>query len=341
MKKVKVAILGFGGIAHSHLKGYRILEQQGEPVELVALCDINPEQFTKEQKINLGSSGVASLEGMRLYYSADELLEKGSDIDMVDICLPSFLHCEYAVKMLRAGKHVLSEKPMGLSSAQCAAMISAAEASGKRLMIGQCLRFDTVYAYLKQLVAEKTYGAVKHAHFFRYSALPKWGFERWYRDTERSGGCALDMHIHDVDMVRYLFGEPKAVSAVSTTDKVKWQVINSRFFFDDGKLVVADGSWDEGDAFSFSYSYRVRFERAELICEKGKLTLYEDGKEQPREVDPGEIKNHMAEEIRCMIHTILGQTQDDRISPREASKTVALVERLRESADQNGAVLLF
>ena len=95
MKEIKAALLGFGGIAKSHKKGYDLLAAEGANVRLVAVCDINPENFKKlDTAINLGSDGDLSLGDLRTYTDCDEMLAN-EEIDMVDICLPTYLHKEY------------------------------------------------------------------------------------------------------------------------------------------------------------------------------------------------------------------------------------------------------
>ena len=335
---IRVAMIGFGGIAKSHKRGYEILAREGAPIKLVAICDINPEQFTKALAINLEGKAKYDLSEQTLYTDLDEMIAK-EEFDMVDICLPSFLHREYAIRMLRAGKHVLCEKPMSLSSAACEEMIAAARECGKKLMIGQCLRFEPLYLVLKNAIEQGTFGKVKGAFFDRLSSMPRWGFEGWYHDTNRSGGAIMDLHIHDVDMVRFLFGEPEAVSAVSYDAETRWAVINSRFLFDDGKIVVANASWDEAKSTKFTMNYRVNFEKATVILQGGKVTVY------PAEGEPYEAEltheDRMAEEIRFLAMSILNDTENVTNPPESAMMTVKLVETLRESAAQNGANVAF
>lgn len=336
MEKVRVCMLGFGGIARSHLAAYRQLEAQGAPVQLVGICDIDERQFGKAQATNLGAGTGPDLSGINLY-TDDEAMLSAEKPDVVDICLPSFLHEEYSVKMMGLGCNVLCEKPMSLTSDACDRMIAASEKTGKKLMIGQCLRFEPSYLYLKDLVDSGRYGKVRHAFFDRLSALPLWGFEKWFQDTARSGGCVTDMHIHDVDMIRFLFGEPKSVSCVSTEDVTKWQVVNSRFDYGDGTMIFALGSWDEAKTTKFKFSFRVRFDNAQVFSDGKKVTVYPD-EGDVFEADL-ESKNRMAEEILCLCKAVLGEEVSDRIAAKEAAKTVALVEKLRESADANGAAI--
>lgn len=335
-KELRVAMIGFGGIAKSHKHAYDELLREGFPINLVAICDINPEQFRKAQVINLEGNPKYDLTGQKLYTSLDEMI-KNESFEMVDICLPSFLHKEYTLKMLKAGKHVLCEKPMALNSTDCSEMISTAKECGRELMIGQCLRFEPLYLFLKDAIVNNTFGKVKNAFFARLSSSPRWGFEGWYKDTARSGGAIMDLHIHDVDMVRFLFGEPKAVSAVSYDTNSRWTVINSRFLYEDDKIIVADASWDESASTKFAMSYRVRFEKAEVKLEGGIITVYPDeGKPYEPELPRA---NRMAEEIKALANLVMNKAENTANPPESAMMTVKLVEKLRESSAERGALV--
>ena len=335
MKEVRAAIIGFGGIARAHNAGYARLKQEGAPVRLVAVCDVDPSKFESQLNINI-DTGATGLEGVHTYTSVDDLIAH-EEFELADICLPSFLHKEYAIKLMKAGKNVLSEKPMALSSAECDEMIAAYKETGKRFMIGQCLRFNSSYLFLKDCVESGIYGKPLHAFMERLSAQPRWGFEHWFEDTERCGGCILDMHIHDVDMARYLFGEPKAVSCIAMDADVKWAVENTRLYYDD-IMVVINGSWDESKSSSFKSPYRVRFEKASVIYSDGKVTVYPD-EGSPFEPELPQT-SHMAEEIRFISELILDSEKVNLKNPPESAReSVRIIEKLRESAALNGEII--
>ena len=336
MNEVKVAIVGFGGIARAHYAGYKILKKENAPVKVVAVCDIDLTRFTEHIKINIESEETALDKDIKTYGSVDELIAN-ADFDMADICLPSFLHKEFTVKLLKAGKHVMCEKPMSLTSAECEEMIAAAKESGKKLMIGQCLRFNAAYSYLKDCVSDGRFGKIRNLFMTRKSAQPRWGFENWFANTERSGGCILDMHIHDIDMARYLLGEPYAVSCLSYDAVTRWAVINSRLYYKD-VMVVADGSWDESDTVKFKSGYSARFENAQVICDSDGVKVMPDKGEAFKPELPS--TNHMAEEIRFFTSTILDETKiNEKNPPESACMTVKLVEKLRDSAEKNGEIV--
>ena len=334
---LKVGILGFGGIARSHGKGYEVIAKEGAPVELVALCDINPEQFEKTVNINSGEDKVA-VSPKDLYHTYSDLEEMlaNEELDVIDICLPTYLHCEYACKLLKRGYNVQCEKPMGLNEAECLKMIEAEKESGKKLMIGMCLRFDAMYLELKKMIDEGIYGGVRSAYFERLSSLPRWGFDGWYHDYERCGGVAMDLHIHDVDMVRFLFGEPDAVMSRTVDGAVKDIGISSQFIYKD-KIVSANAEWGMSKSWKFSTGYRVTFEKASVVLKEGIITVY------PEEGEPFEHqftkKDHMGAESEYFASTILGERENTRNTTESAMKTVKLVKKLVESAHNGGKIL--
>ncbi len=337
MNEVKVAMLGFGGIAKAHKHAYEQLEAQGAPIRLVAICDIDASRFTSATATNLGEEKAANLKGIQTYTDPDRMLAE-ADFDMVDICIPSYLHKEYAVKMMRAGKDVLSEKPMALTSADCEEMLQTAKECGRKLMIGQCLRFEPSYLFLKKCIDEGTFGRLKNLFMERLSVHPMWGYEKWYTKTEKSGGCILDLHVHDIDMARFLLGEPASVSTVSYDDITRWQVVNTRLFYPE-VTVIATATWDEAPTVKFSAGFRARFEGASVVLNHEGLTVYpNEGTSYHPELPRA---NRMAEEIRKLASMVLDRSLvSDANPPESAYQTVRLIETLRQSADQGGKIIV-
>lgn len=333
MKKIKVAILGFGGIARAHYAGYLQLLDKKAPISVVAVLDCDPLQFDRPLRINIEGEQVRLDSSIHTYTDVDMLLAN-EDFDMADICLPSYLHKEYTVKMLRAGKHVLCEKPMALSSSECEEMIAASHESGKRLMVAQCLRFSPAYLYLKRCVEDGRFGKVKSLFMNRLCALPKWSFENWFQKTEKSGGCILDMHIHDVDMARAMFGEPQAVSTVSYGYDMDWQMENTRLFFS-SVIAVINGSWDEASSTPFVSDFRAGFEKATLVkSADGILTVFpEEGEPFVPELEKLDM---YAGEIEYFVNTILNGIPNTVNPPQSAAQSVRVIEALRESAALGG-----
>lgn len=333
---LKAGLIGFGGIAQAHKNGYALLEREGK-VRLTCACDIRPETFSGKVEINLKLEDSAESSPIRFYEDLDEMLRK-EELDFVDICVPSYLHREMAVKMLTRGYHVLSEKPMALSFADCRAMLDAEQKSGKHFMIGQCLRFFPQYEYLKACIDDGRFGKTLSAFFSRLSAPPVWGWENWFMDAAKSGGCITDLHIHDIDIVRYLFGEPEAVSCRVSHSLTRYDSVQTSLFYG-GLPVTAVGDWTL-EKIPFAASYRVGFEKATVLFEGGVVTVYPKDGGEPFRPEMSEQDGY-TREIAYFCDVILGKTENDRNPASSAANTIRLIEVMKQSADADGKKILF
>ena len=328
---LNAAIIGFGGIAKAHKKGYDKLENEGK-VKLVAVCDIREEAFKSSVATNIDSAAVEA-GTYNCYTDIEEMLAK-EKIDFLDICVPSFLHCEIAVDMLGKGYNVLCEKPMALNSKDCEEMLEAERKSGKHFMIAQCLRFFPEYEYLKDCIDNGRFGKVLGALFNRNSAQPTWGWQNWYLDYERCGGAITDIHIHDIDMVRYLFGEPDSVSCRASDCKTKYDIIQTTLYY--GKTPIsANGCWTAG-RIKFSASYKVDFEKATVIYENGKVTVYTDDPEQTPFTPELKGYDGYTGEISYFCDIVSARISNTKNPASSAAKTIALIEAMKQSADMGG-----
>lgn len=334
-KKVRVAIVGYGGIARLHYAAYTSLSKSSFPVEVVAICEKNKESIFKNVSINLGGEVVALDDGINIYSNIDEMIEN-EDFDMADICLPTFLHKTMAIKLLNSGKHVLCEKPMALNSNDCAEMIDAAKSSGKNLMVGQCLRFSGVYRFLKNCIDDRRYGSLKYLELYRLCDYPKWGAD--FGSIERTGGCILDTHIHDVDVVRFLLGDPYAVSGHEYVDIPRCQLADTKLYYDN-LTVKAIAAWDETREEPFASGYIARFDSADLICKGDRVQVLEQGKE--KYFADVQSNSMIEEEIRAFIESVIGGVECTDNIPESSMKSVRLIETIKESADLRGDKIKF
>ncbi len=332
---IRACIIGFGGIAQAHRAGYANLEKRGI-AKLVGAYDIDPEQFVRKIEINIDTGKQEKLD-IHFYTDLDEMLETEKP-DVIDICLPSFLHADMTVKMLEKGYNVQCEKPMALNYADCQRMIRAAKESGKELMIGQCLRFYAQYNFLKEAVDDGRFGKVLAASLDRLSAPPRWAWENWFMDYSRSGGAMTDLHVHDVDMVRYLFGEPKAVASQAQSFVCGNDTCFTHFYYDSRIPISAIGDWNLWQ-MKFKAGFRVTFEKALLIFEGANVTVY------PKEGEPWSpelnLRDGIEAEIEYFAGVIEGKYKNERNPAESAAMTIKLVEAMRKSAEQGGAVVPF
>ena len=212
-RKLKAALVGVGSMGRGHLDNYVKFLKEDSPIQIVALCDVDEKKFTNyKADFNLGEVGADGYDFnmFRLYNDLDKMLEAETDLDMVTIALPTYLHCWGACKCMEKGINVLSEKPMALTVEQCEEMIACAKKNNVRLMIGQCLRFAPAYLKLKEIIDSGELGEV---YFGKTAYVRRRGTPYgWFTDKKTSGGGPIiDIGIHGIDAAWYLMGNPKPV----------------------------------------------------------------------------------------------------------------------------------
>lgn len=334
MKKIKVAIIGFGGIARVHNNSYCKLMSEGFPVELCAVCDRDVSRITAKLDFNLGNNNVPLPEGIHIYSDIDELILK-EDFDVADICLPTFLHKEMTVKLLLAGKHVICEKPMALNSSDCEEMAAAAKESQRQLMIAQVLRFDPAYRFLKAAFDSGKYGKLDNIYMDRHSVYPTWGAS--FANNAVTGGVTLDTHIHDVDVIRFILGEPDRVFASEFNNPPKYQVVTTTLGFGDTTAII-NCSWDSAYTTPFTFSYRARFEEASIVCQDGEVIVTRNGC-QPKKAELCGADG-VTEEIRQFINNVISGAENKLNPPESSLASVKLIEKIRESASKKESIKL-
>ncbi|MBQ9860204.1 MAG: Gfo/Idh/MocA family oxidoreductase [Clostridia bacterium] len=333
---IKAAIIGFGGIAQAaHLPPYIELEKQGK-AKLVAVCDIDPKRFEAKMSINLGDAQDTLPESVHRYTDWHEML-KNEDVDMVDVCLPTFLHAETAIELLNSGYHVLSEKPMSLCYEDCLRMCEAAKTNDKKLMIGQCIRFNGNYNFIKEAVEDGRFGKLKTGTFRRLSSPPIWGWDNWFMDYERSHGCMWDLHIHDLDFVQHMLGLPQAVSCTTQDVYSGRDICHSKLHYGDFAISVV-GDWSL-EGMPFVADFVVSFEKATLELRDGKLLVHpRDGETYSPDVDTTDF---YFKEIDFFVDTIANGTENVVNRPESAAMSIKIAEELCRSSDLGGQVLPF
>ena len=202
-KKIKIGVIGVGGISTVHIKGYLALPN----VEVYAFCDINEERLKKKGE----RFGVT-----RLYTDYNVMLKELPELDAVSVCTWNAAHAPATIAALNAVKHVLCEKPMAMNVQEAQAMKEAAERNGKLLMIGFVRRFGNDAVILKDFIDHDELGEIYYtkASYLRRNGAPG----GWFGDKLRSGGGPMiDLGVHVIDLVRYLMGCPKPVSVYGAT----------------------------------------------------------------------------------------------------------------------------
>lgn len=212
MIKIKVGVIGAGSISmFRHFPEYI----ENKNVEVVAVCDI----------VERRAIALAEQVGAKPFTDYNELL-KMEEIDAVSVCLPNYLHATVSIAALKAGKHVLVEKPMATSSEEAQAMIDAAEKIGKKLMVAHNQRFVDSHRIAKEIIDSGKIGRVySFRTAFGHPGPEEWsqdGAESWFFEKEKAFiGAMGDLGVHKADLMRYLFGEFTEVGAFVTANAKK------------------------------------------------------------------------------------------------------------------------
>lgn len=318
---IRVGIIGMGFMGGVHFRNWQSLDD----ATVVAVCDANPITNTAVQgNLDLDSDEL-DLSNVIIYTAVAEMLANET-LDAVSITLPTHLHKAISIQCLEAGVHVLCEKPMALSVADCDAMIDAANQADKQLMIAHCIRFWPVYAWAKKVIANGTYGKVLAADFSRLTFAPGWDDAGWLSDPKKSGGIALDLHIHDLDYMQYLFGEPQSVSSVSSLfDNGVPGHVNTSFDYGDGRAITATGSWMMPKSFGFQMAFSILLEKGALVLDsrsKDPVIVYpSEGEPFMPEIPEGE--GYKAE-IEYFAQLILKKEPEIVITPEQARISVKI-----------------
>ncbi len=316
----RYAIIGLGGLGKLHLANLIKIGQKRGDIALCAVCGIgSADELKSAVKINLGAVDISEVDfsGCNFYTDYRELLDRERPHFILST-LPTHLHEEVALYALSRGAHVFSEKPMALNIAACERMIAARNISGKKLMIGHCLRFDPMLTRLKEYIDGGELGRVYRAEFIRYSQLPRWTWNNWILDPEQSGGCVLDMHIHDVDLINWFFGMPRSVSAAVTSTRAELESIFTQYRYD-GLLVTANADWSMPQSFPFTARILMNFERATVLAEGNRLHIYRDDREYIEEFAENTA---FYEEISAFLALALDGRECRITSPESILKSV-------------------
>ncbi len=266
---LKVGLVGCGGISGAHVPAWDAMED----VQLAAICDIREEKTERYP-------------GHKCYTDFDKMLEE-NEFDIIDVCLPTFLHCEFALKALNRGINVLSEKPISLNMEDVDKLYAAAEKNGVKYMVAQVLRFWKEYEVLRQIYDTKKYGKLISGSMWRLGGYPGGGWNNWYHDKKLSGLVPFDLHIHDLDFIVYAFGAPKSFSCMRKERKDQ-DYMNVVYDYGDF-FINTEASWYKAN-YPFYMGFRFQFEEAVVAMERDGFTIYdcEGGRLHPCDESDGE-----------------------------------------------------
>lgn len=337
-----VGIVGLGFMAVTHLKAYR----QVEGVRIAALCNPSGRHLDgdfSDVAGNLGEDEPVRLDmgAIKAFRDFDEMLAE-PQIELIDICTPTAFHAPFAIAALKAGKHVLCEKPMARNSAEAREMIEAAKTAKGVLMPAMCLRFWPEWKLVKDAIDDGRFGRVEAARFRRVGEPPAWG-QKFFLDGSKSGGALLDLHIHDVDFIHHCFGRPTSVFSTGYA-KVSGasDYVVSQYRFESGATVHAEGGWNMTPGFGFNMAYTVNFERATLDYDMSRgeeaLRLFESDQE-PQTLKL-EGKDGFVGELEHLLEAIRGGNKASVVTPEDGLAALEICEAEERSIQSGEPVSL-
>ncbi|GIP41036.1 dehydrogenase [Paenibacillus sp. J31TS4] len=230
---MKVAVIGCGGMGRTHASDYAKMPG----AELAAVVD-----FMEE-----AAKSAAEAYGTQAYTDFDQMLDE-VDPDVVDICLPTYLHKEYVIRAANRGKHVICEKPIAPTKEDAQEMIDVCRKQGVRLFVAHVVRFFPNYLDISRKVESGAIGKVGVVNAKRRGGHP--GRTRpWYNDRAKTGSVIMDLMIHDIDFLRGMLGEVSSVYAMSRlTEHMEYTLVTLRF--EQGAIANIEGFWGYPGSFT-------------------------------------------------------------------------------------------
>lgn len=236
---LSVLVVGAGAMGKTHIQAYAKMDN----VKVVGIADPRtPEQL--------------DVNNVPIFPSFEKAIEQLKKIDVVDICLPTYLHEEYVKKAAELGKHIICEKPIARTLEEAKEMIDICKTNGVKLFVGHVVRFFPEYRQAQNLIDSGVIGKPGIIRTSRNTSLPKNARKEWYSNYNQSGGVILDLLIHDFDFLRSCFGEVKRVFAKSILGRdfaeKDYALVTLRF--EGGAIAHVEGSWSH-EGFTTKYEF--------------------------------------------------------------------------------------
>jgi predicted dehydrogenase len=349
MKNVSIGIVGVGFMGMIHYLAARQLTGG----KVVALCSRDPKKLAGDWtgiQGNFGPKGTQmDLSGLAKYPDVADLLAD-PDIDLVDLCVPNDDHARLAIRALEAGKHVLVEKPIALTTADADAMVAASRASGKLLMVAHVLPFFPEFAFALEAIQSGRYGPLRAAHLTRVISKPDWS--QGIADVERSGGPAVDLHIHDTHFVGLACGVPEGVHSRGVVEGGAVLHLSTQYLYPDPGLTVSaiSGALSQSGR-PFAHGFEIYLDRATLSFEFAALggrdpivnpltVILPDGTTERPDLGSGDPIDAFTRELTVAVEAVATGTPAPRLSGDLARQALVLCHAEIESVKTRKPVMI-
>ena len=330
---VKIGIVGIGFMGRIHYLGL----QRVPGARLAAICSREAAKLSGDWTHTRGNfgpePGQVDLAGVTAYADYSEMLAD-PDIDLIDVCNPTHLHPATAIAALDAGKHVLVEKAIALTTADADAMLVAAAKSGKLLMVAHVLPYFPEFAYAAEAVRSGRYGKLLAAHFTRVISRPDWSAD--IGDAAKTGGPAVDLHVHDTHFIGLICGVPREVFSTGIVEGDAVNYLTTQYLGCPGGPVVSCSSGAVATSGRpFAHGYEIFLEGATLAYHSGgvPLTVFTpDGQSfTPQLEGGGDPISAFTAEIQSAVEGVVTGKVPDLLSAKLARDALTMCHRECES----------
>ncbi|WP_100011581.1 Gfo/Idh/MocA family protein [Lentibacillus sediminis] len=329
MKSIGLAGLGFIGKAHFH--AYQKMNH----------CRVDA-IYTRSE---VTDDAVREQFQGTFFSDYDEMLNS-PDLDIIDICVPTYLHEEYIIKAANAGKHIICEKPLTLTEASANRIVDAVKENEVELFVGHTLRFWPEYAAIKSYSQSHPFELV---HARRLGQFPSWS--SWFKEPDKSGGALFDLHIHDIDFVYYLLGEVESVYAVgSRNEHGAWSHIMTTLVFKNKTKTFVEASHQMPDGYPFTMNMRVQSKEETLEYfqaagenieaaneESGQLILY---KAYEKILIDTETADPFYKELSYFVNCIENNTENELVPLDDVRYVLKLLHAIKTSLENGKLVYM-
>lgn len=262
---VRIGLIGLGFMGMTHFEGARKVKG----AKVVAIATRDPKKLAGDWSSIQGNfgprGGQVDLKKMKVAAHADyRAILSDPNIDLVDICLPNDQHEAIVIEALKAGKHVIVEKPIAVDLKAADRMVTAAQKAGRMFMVAHVLPFFPEFKFVADTVKSGKYGRLRAAHFRRVICTPDWSADM--ADMSKTGGPGIDLHIHDTHFIGYLAGVPSAVHSRGVIDQGFAKHLETQYLYPDTSLAIScTSSGIAAKGLAFAHGFEIYLEKATLL----------------------------------------------------------------------------
>jgi predicted dehydrogenase len=329
---INLGIAGMGYIGQVHLDAARKVPG----VQVLAVATLEPEKIRDLTP------------GLKIYPSYGELF-RDDRLDAVIIGLPTDLHEQATIKAAECGRHILCEKSMALDTASARRMLQAAQAHNRIFMVAHILRFWPQYVRIKELIDAGEIGTIRSVTCSRLQKFPPWS--TWFRDPARSGGCLLDLQIHDVDFIHWILGHPQSVYTVGIQSSTgAWDHVHTILNYPHAQATIeaslmmpeawpfSTGILVNGSEGALEYTFRVGTNVQDRDQAAHFFRLYKnDGTvSEPTASTEDAFVSQLSYFVRCVAE----RQPPRRCPPEETCQVMQVMTASRQSADSGQIITL-